>query len=80
MTLFYVFFLMNDECNDVVLNKTHHFIKKEMVQKKYQSLNRPLICDLFNQILNCNFDFKKSIQLHPYQILKWALMLDTFSL
>jgi len=71
---------MNNECNGVVLNKTRRFIEKEMVQKKYQSPNQSLICDLFNQILNCNFDFRKSIQLHPYQIPMSTLYWPFFSL
>jgi len=38
-------------------SKQHRFILKEMAPKIFQFPNRSLICDLFNQVLDCPSNF-----------------------
>jgi hypothetical protein len=54
------------------------FHLKEKGGKMCQSPNQSLICDLFNQVLICNFDFKKQCNCIPAKNQTTTLKLAAF--
>jgi hypothetical protein len=59
------FFLMNIVWNGAVLAKTCRFIQMKTTPNLFQSTNQSSICDLFNRVLNWNFDFKNLFNCIP---------------
>jgi len=85
MTLFWHFFLWT--VHETTLVWTKHAVSfKRKWRQKSQFSNQSSICDLFNQVLNCNFHFKNhfncilvEFKCQPWCWLPfsfWSLILD----